>query len=182
MSHDTDQSTPSSAGQNSPLPARLKPMALYGIPGLLIGMVATALIAWQAMPGMMLTVHQSKYGSVEQTCDALKIAIESAGWNCPAVRDMNQSMAKHGVTHDRPIRIVELCNATYASEVLGSNPEVSTLMPCAWGVYKGADDKVYIAGMNMGLMGKMFGGKIAQVMGGHVAVDEHKMLSSVIVP
>lgn len=53
-------------------------------------------------------------------------------------------------------------------------------MPCAWGVYKGKDGKIYISGMNMGLMGKMFGGNIAKVMGEAVSKDEEQMLKEVI--
>jgi hypothetical protein len=34
--------------------------------------------------------------------------------------------------------------------------------------------------MNMGLMGKMFGGNIARVMGASVAKDEKKMLKDVV--
>ena len=76
--------------------------------------------------------------------------------------------------------IVELCKAQYAEDVLSTNPEVSTLMPCAWGVYDGDEKKIYITGMNMGLMGKMFGGNIARIMGGSVAVDEKQMIKDVV--
>jgi uncharacterized protein (DUF302 family) len=117
---------------------------------------------------------------VEETCEQLRAAIEAAGWQCPAVRDMRQSMAKYGVTFPGEARIVELCQATYAKQVLTTNPEVLTLMPCAWGVYKGSDGKVYISGLNMGLMGKLFGGTIAKVMGGSVAEDEAAMLARVV--
>jgi uncharacterized protein (DUF302 family) len=79
------------------------------------------------------------------------------------------------------VRIVELCNANYAHDVLLSNPEVSTLMPCSWGVCEGPDGKILISGMNVGLMGKMFGGRIAEVMGGAVAEDEHRILGAVVV-
>jgi len=152
---------------------------------LLIGFVAGAgllgLIGWQAMPSMMLTVHDSKYSDVDETCEALKTAIEANGWNCPAIRNMNKAMARYGVHFDRPpVRIVELCRADYAERVLTTNPEVSTLMPCAWGVWKGPDGKVYISGMNMGLMGKMFGGVIAEVMGTDVSRDEAKILGQVV--
>jgi len=152
------------------------------IAGVFFGIALTALAGWVAMPRMMLTVHQSRYSDVDQTCEKLKAAIEAAGWSCPAVRDMNKSMAKHGVQHNRPVRIVELCQADYAHDILGGNPEVSTLMPCAFGVYEGADGKVYISGMNMGLMGKMFGGKIAEVMGTKVSQDEAKILEGIVLP
>jgi len=134
------------------------------------------------MPGMMLTVHESKYSDVDRTCEEIKKSIEANGWVCPAIRDMNKSMAKHGVRFDSPIRIVELCKAEYARRVLADSPEVSTLMPCARGVYKGPDGKVYISGMNTRLMGKMFGGTIAEVMGKDVAEDEERILKPIIKP
>jgi len=74
--------------------------------------------------------------------------------------------------------IVELCKAEYAKDVLSTNPEVSTLIPCAWGVYEGDDGNSYITGMNMGLMGKMFGGNIARVMGASVARMKRKCLKT----
>jgi len=55
-------------------------------------------------------------------------------------------------------------------------------MPCAWGVYKGADGRVYISGMNTALVGKMFGGTIAEVMGKSVEQDERRILQSVVKP
>lgn len=148
--------------------------------GMIVGAGTTAGIGWSAMPSMMLTVHESRYSDVERTAEELKKAIEANGWEVPAVRNLNKSMAKQGVRFDRPVRLVELCKAEYAKRVLSDNPEVSTMMPCAWGVYEGADGKVYISGMNMGLMGKMFGGTVGEVMGGHVAQDEHKILQSVV--
>jgi uncharacterized protein (DUF302 family) len=153
---------------------------LYGTAGLIVGLVLAGLTVWIMMPGMMLSIHRSKYASVEETCSALKHSIEDTGWNCPAIRDMNASMAKEGVDFSGTVRLVELCKANYARSVLETNPEVSTLMPCAFGVYEGADGHVYISGMNMGLMGKMFGGRIAEIMGNKVATDEHAILAPVI--
>jgi uncharacterized protein (DUF302 family) len=154
---------------------------VWGIGGLVAGFIVCGSLMFTMMPGMMLSVHQSRFDTVEETCAALEKAVVEAGWVTPATRDMRKSMAKHGVDFAGDVRIVELCKADYAKKVLTTNPEVLTLMPCAWGVYKGADDKVYVSGMNMGLMGKMFGGTIAEVMGGAVAKDEHRMLSTVIV-
>lgn len=148
--------------------------------GLVVGSLLVGIIVWLSMPSMMIVVHHSQYDSIDETCNRLKAAIEANGWKSPAIRNMNNSMAKHGVHLDRQVRIVELCNAKYAKNVLMTNPEVATLMPCAWGVYEGNDGKIYISGMNMGLMGKMFGGNIAKVMGEAVAKDEEQMLKEVI--
>ncbi len=135
---------------------------------------------WLTMPSMMIKIHRSRFHSVDQACQELKKAIEQAGWNCPAIRDMNQTLTKHGVTLVRPVRIVELCQPHYAQKVLTTNPEVSTLVPCAFGVYKAADGHGYISRMNTGLMGKMFDGVIAEVMGKHVAKEEEKILNAVV--
>lgn len=176
MTQEPQTTTEAQSKQETAWPRRIAPFAL----GLIVGAALVGVIAWQAMPGLMLVVHESRYDTVEETCEQLAKAIEANGWVSPGVRDMNASMAKHGVEFDRPVRIVELCKAEYAQDVLGTNPEVLTLMPCAWGVYEGADGKVYITGMNMGLMGKMFGGNIAKVMGGSVSKDEARMLHDVI--
>ncbi len=150
--------------------------------GFVVGVGVTALVGWKSMPSMMLNIHESRYQDVDRTCVELKKAIEANGWSCPAIRNMNKAMAKHGVQFDRPVRIVELCKADYAKRILTTNAEMLTLMPCAWGVYEGADGKVWISGMNTGLMGKMFGGTIAEVLGKDVAADEKAMLKSVTKP
>lgn len=152
---------------------------LPALVGLVLGVALTGVAVWQAMPGMMIVEHRSKYG-LDETVTRLKEAIRDAGWVSPAVRNMNASMAKQGVTHDKQVRIVELCQAHHAKSVLSTDPHVATLMPCAIAVYEREDGAVYVSGMNMGLMGKMFGGNIGVVMGGAVADDERKILSSVI--
>ena len=153
---------------------------MFLILGLIVGVSLTAVIVWLAMPKMMLVTHKSRYQSVEETCQQLKAAVEANGWSCPAIRDMNMTISQKGIQMDRRVMIVELCKAQYAKDVLSTNPEVSTLMPCAWGVYQGNNKNIYITGMNMSLMGKMFGGNIARIMGGSVAVDEKQMLKNVI--
>jgi len=148
--------------------------------GLIIGIILTGIMAWLSMPKMMLVTHQSRFRTVEETCEQLKTSIEAGGWSCPAIRDMNMTISQKGIQMARRVMIVELCKAQYAKDVLSTNPEVSTLMPCAWGVYEGDDKNIYITGMDMGLMGKMFGGNIARIMGGSVALDEKQMLKNVI--
>jgi uncharacterized protein (DUF302 family) len=155
-------------------------MGVVFIFGLLVGILLTGSAAWIAMPKMMLVVHKSRYNNVEETCRKLHAAIEAQGWSTPAVRDINKTIEKSGINLSRQVRIVELCKASYAKDVLETNPEVSTLMPCAWGVYQGDDGNVYISGMNMGLMGKIFGGNIAKVMGGPVSADEESILRDIV--
>lgn len=149
------------------------------ISGLIIGMILIGIIVWLLMPRMMLVVHESRYNNVEETCEKLKSAIEANSWRCPAIRNMNAAMGEQGVELERQVRIVELCKAQYAKDLLTTNPEVSTLLPCAWGVYE-KEGKVFISRMNMGLMGKVFGGNIAKVIGTLASKDEEQMLKNII--
>ena len=158
----------------------LKKVFLF-ISGFVFGIVILGFFLWRLMPGMMLTDHVSRYTTVEETCNQLELAIKANGWESPGVRDMNKAIGKRGFSISRNVKIVELCKAQYARDVLSTNPEVSTLMPCAWGVYQGDDGKIHISGMNMGLMAKIFGGNIAHVMGDFVAAEEHRILKDVIV-
>ncbi len=174
MNHQRPETPPASPGLQRVLPAL--------IAGFLLGILTTVIAAWILAPGMMLRVRPSRYANVEDTCTALQKVIEARGWQCPAVRDMNAAMAGQGVKFDRPVRIVELCKAPYARAVLTTNPEVSTLMPCAFGVYQGDDGQVYVAALNTGLLGRIFGGNVAEVMGRQVGADEQAILEAVIRP
>ncbi len=151
---------------------------LAGVVGIIVGLALACVIGWMAMPQMMLKTHESAYG-LDETCERLKAAIEEQGWTNPAIRNMNASIEAGGADLARQVRIVELCNAEYAQRILSEEPQVSTLMPCAFGVYEGDDGKVYVSAMNTGLMGRMFGGIIAEVMGGSVAADETEILAAI---
>ncbi len=50
------------------------------------------------------------------------------------------------------------------------------MMPCTISVYEKSDGKTYIGHMNAGLMGGMFGGDVAEVMG-VVDGQQHDFLS-----
>ena len=65
------------------------------------------------------------------------------------------------------VKIVALCNADYAHRILDDDRDkvVTTMMPLGIGVYETKDGNVYMSEMNIGLMGRMFGGTISEVMG-----------------
>lgn len=146
--------------------------------GLIAGLLLMAIFIVKMMPGMMINVHESKYATVEETVEALKVNVAANKWEEAGFRDLNKSMSKKGYTIHKQVRIMELCKANHATNILNSDPYISTMLPCALGVYEGKDGKIYISGMNVGLMGKMFGGNIAKVMG-TVSKEEHKILENV---
>ena len=157
----------------------MKNAIIGGVVGLVVGAVVAGLVIMSIMPGMMIvTAHESKYQEVDRTCEALKAAIEAEGLHCLGIRNLNKSMAKHGVHLDRQVRVVEFCKADYAHDMLEANPEVAVLMPCTFAVYEGDDGKVYISGMNQRLMSEMFGPGVAKVMGERVVRDEARVFET----
>lgn len=147
--------------------------------GVLIGMFVTGLVLFAAMPSMMLKTYETNYGYDEMIA-RLQERIEAGGWVVSGVSDMNKSLAKQGVGFEPRVTLVSLCQPQYAESVLTSDRYVSVMMPCKFSVWEDDDGKVYLTKMNMGLMGKLFGGNIAKIMGGHVAVDEEQMLEGLL--
>jgi len=144
----------------------------------LLGFIlCVGLMIWQ-MPSMMIIERESPFG-FEETIDKITTNAKSAGWYVPAVRRIDKSVKKHGSKFDvPPTALIELCQPDYAGKIMQDDSAhfVSVMMPCTVSVYKKSDGKVYVSNMNTGLMGKMFGGIIAEVMGGSVSKDEEKML------
>jgi len=156
-----------------------KPYLIGALVGLVVGAILCGAAVVVAMPKMMVVTQESELG-FDETVAALESAIAEQGWVVSTVMDMNKSMAKHGVDFGPRVKVIKLCNAQYAQSVLTTDRHISTLMPCTFSVWEGDDGKVYLSRMNMSLMAKMFGGNIADVMGGRVAKDERAMLSEIV--
>ncbi|MDP3033124.1 MAG: DUF302 domain-containing protein, partial [Rhodocyclaceae bacterium] len=62
---------------------------------------------------------------------------------------------------------VTICNPRYASRILANDTDrgVTAFMPLGIGVYEDKAGQVYVSQLNVGLLGMMFGGTIADVMG-----------------
>ena len=142
-----------------------------------LGLVAGALLAVGGMvlaaPAMMLRVQSSPHG-VEETAAMIKERAEAAGWTVSSITPLDQSIVKHGGAQLPPIRLVNLCQAEHASRVLATDKDrlVSVLMPCTIAVYADDQGATRISTMNAGLMGRVFGGAVAEVMAGPVARDQ----------
>ena len=55
---------------------------------------------------------------------------------------------------------------------------MATLMPCALAVYEDDIGGVRVSKMNVGLLGRVFGGTVGRVMGGLVAREESSILAA----
>jgi len=142
--------------------------------GLLIAVFAVLVV----MPKMMIVTHESPLG-FDETVAAIENGVTENGWTSPGTDDMNKKLAAQGVEFGPRVRIIRMCRADYAESVLTTDRYLSCLMPCSVSVWEDDAGKVYVSKMNTGLMGKLFGGNVADVMGGKVSRDEASILRAV---
>lgn len=71
--------------------------------------------------------------------------IGKAGMRVLHVHDVQATLVEKGITRD-PYRIVEFCNAKYASAFLNADPKIGLCMPCKINVYV-HEGKVVLSGM-----------------------------------
>lgn len=131
----------------------------------LVGMVLMGLIVWFTMPAFMLVQHKSNR-AYDETVAALSDTLKTKqNWQVLTVNDYQKSTAAFGVMER--VGSVTICNPAYASKILANDKDrgVTAFMPLGLGVYEDKNGQVYVSQLNVGLLGMMFGGTIADVMG-----------------
>ena len=140
---------------------------------------------------LMITESRSRYDTVEETVEAIKAGVnaynanhahekdEVGTWKVLNTMDMKQKLSKHYPDMDETT-LVNLCNPTMAHRMLEDEDrrQVSTLMPCAIGVYEKADG-IYVSGFNMDMMSKVMPGELGDILD-TVAEADHEILQDVI--
>ncbi|MBN1763724.1 MAG: DUF302 domain-containing protein [Sedimentisphaerales bacterium] len=164
--------------QISSEPRKKSPLPFF-LFGMLVGIVMCGVAVYILMPRMMIVTKECNQG-VDETIAALEKSIVANGWVISGIKEMNQSLAAHGVDFNPPVKQISLCKPECARCVLESDRHLSCIMPCTFSVWEGDDGKVYLSKMNTALMGKMFGGKVAKIMGGNVARDDAKILEGLL--
>ena len=83
------------------------------------------------------------------------------------MKPLHKSVLKYGGGELRPVMLVNLCQPNHAFNILreDGNKIISVFMPCTISVYQKSDGKTSIGTMNAGLLGEIFGGTVADVMG-----------------
>ncbi|MDP2431972.1 MAG: DUF302 domain-containing protein [Pseudomonadota bacterium] len=147
------------------------------IAGLIAGVAIAMVLAWNMASGLMFKEVQSPFG-LEETVARIQQNIQNAGngWALAGLRNPAKAVQQDG-GNVLPVLMIEACSTKYSKPVLKEDTVrfLSILMPCKISVYKKNDGKVYIGTMNAGLMGKMFGPVVGEVMG-QVAEDQKKFL------
>jgi uncharacterized protein (DUF302 family) len=144
---------------------------------LLAMVIAITIASGCSMKSMMVQERVSPYG-VDDTVNKIKENAKAIGWVVPGVKNMNKSIKKHGGPPiGGAVRIVELCNAKHASNILSQDEGrySALLMPCAIAVYTKTDGQTYVSNMKAADMGSMMGGVVADVMA-DVDADQKKIL------
>lgn len=141
------------------------------ITGLLTGAVLLALAIRLAAPQLILNERVSPL-DYHETIAKIESAVTNGGWVISSKMDMQKSLAKHGQTVPR-VTLLKICEPRYAAAILNDEKAlpVSLMMPCTISIYEKPDRKTYVATMNAGLMGRMFGGTVASVMAKAVAPE-----------
>ncbi len=132
---------------------------------ILAGMVLMGVIVWFTMPSIMLIKVRSARNYAD-TITALGEALKvKQDWVVKVENDYQKSTASF--TALERVGSLNVCNPRYASKILSHDTDrgVTAFMPLALGVYQDKQGQVYVSRLNVGLLGMMFGGTIAQVMG-----------------
>jgi uncharacterized protein (DUF302 family) len=146
--------------------------------GVLVGMALMGFIVWFTMPSLMLIEHKSGRNyddTVAVLSEALK---QKQDWRVLSVNDYQKTTAAFGAMER--VGSMNICNPRYASRILARDADrgVTAFMPLALGVYEDKQGQVYVSRLNVGLLGMMFGGTIADVMG-MVGKDLNEVVASV---
>jgi len=145
--------------------------------GFVSAIIVVGVVIFTLGPSMMIHEHLSPYG-LDETVNKIINNATAEGWVAAGIKPLEKSVAKHGGGTILPVRLIDLCEPHHAAKILNSDKEryVSVMMPCTISVYERADGKVYIAHMNAGLVGRLFGGKIAEVMAGPVSEQQNRFV------
>ena len=87
---------------------------------------------------------QEVMGNVDDIVGKIEQAAQDNDFGVLDIHDLKKKMAAKGVDFAPECRIIEVCNPNMAKEVLESNMEISTALPCRISVYE-QDGKVKIA-------------------------------------
>jgi uncharacterized protein (DUF302 family) len=137
------------------------------IVALLIGVFGTLFVIKTQFSSLLVIETQSPYG-FEETLEKVEKNARALGWKVPMKWKANfQANFKKIVGVDiGPMKLLKMCEPKIAADLLieDRNKYLSVMMPCTFAVYEKSDGKVYIAMMNLGVIGRALGGDVVTAM------------------
>ena len=98
------------------------------------------------------TVETAK--TVEEAVEAVVALSKENGFGVLHIHDVQATLAAKGFFRE-PMKIIEICNAKFASEVLEKDIKVSLMLPCPVSVYV-QTGKTYISTLRPRTMGGFY--------------------------
>ncbi len=140
---------------------------------MLVGALVMGSVMWNMAPKLMVHELKSPYG-VDKTVQTISTNAAKQGWAVKNVVNMQKSMKKKLGEEIYPTKVMKLGQAKYAHALLKHDDTrfVAAMMPHSIAVYEKSDGSTYISTMDMGLMGKIFGGETDRIMGKVQADDD----------
>ncbi len=117
----------------------------------------------------------------EAAVQAVENETAAAGFRVLHVHDVAATLAEKGFTRE-PLKIVEICNARYASQVLEKDIELALMLPCPISVYEN-EGKTHISALLPSSMAEMYpqagieevAGKVEEAVRSIVAKASHTL-------
>ena len=139
--------------------------------GFFAGILVVVAVGWNVMPSMMINEITSPY-NVEKTVAKIQANAIAGDWSVVSIKSLDDVVREKGGGDLPPVVLVNLCQQDHAYNILKneSDRKLSVFMPCTISVYE-KNGQTYIGTMNAALLGNMFGGNVADVMG-EVAIKQ----------
>lgn len=111
----------------------------------------------------MLIEVESPLG-FEETLTRIEANAKDLGWKVPKKWKVNfqRNMMKITDTDIGPNQVLKMCEPFAAAKLLVKDEykQLAAMMPCTIAVYEKSNGKVYVAMMNLEVMGMMYGGDV----------------------
>ncbi len=133
---------------------------------MLIGALVMGVVMFKMAPSLMVHELKSPYG-VDKTIALISENAKKQGWSVKNVVDMQKSIKKKLNKEIPATKVIKLGQIKYINTLVKHDDTrfVAAMTPHSVAVFEKSDGNTYIASMNMGLMGKIFGGETENIMG-----------------
>lgn len=112
--------------------------------------------AWEAVminaaqPGKVFDYTVVTKKNFEDAVEAVESKAAEKGFRVLHTHDVAATLAEKGIRREA-LKIVEICNAKYANEVLDANVKMALMLPCPITIYR-QDGKTYISTLLPGIL------------------------------
>lgn len=98
------------------------------------------------------TVETQK--NLHQAVEAIEANTKEKGFSVLSIHDVSNILSGKGFPIE-PLKIIEICNAKYASQILKKDIKISLMLPCPISVYE-KNSKTYISALKPDVMSDFY--------------------------